>query len=158
MPSGTRPITPQMATISECRSQWLRVPATTFIITHSPSRSNRRDGFSFSGESGIGRPSIRADLVSVRNWCRCVGVGLVPGIGEALGFRTGRRGLARFEGIERTAAPIAVCAEAGPAVSNTKNKWRIICRSSAWVAPQLRPGGPSFVSDSSWSLARLSRR
>ncbi len=29
-----------------------RVPATTFIITHSPSRSNRRDGLSFSGERG----------------------------------------------------------------------------------------------------------
>ncbi len=40
----------QIATISECRYRWLRVPATTFIITHSPSRSNRRDGFSFSEE------------------------------------------------------------------------------------------------------------
>jgi hypothetical protein len=26
------------------------IPATTFVITHSPSRSNRRDRFSFSGE------------------------------------------------------------------------------------------------------------
>ena len=33
------------------------VPATTFVITHSPSRSNRWDGFSFSGESGTGRRS-----------------------------------------------------------------------------------------------------
>ena len=39
-----------MATISECRYRWLRVPATAFVITHSPSRSNRRDRFSFSGE------------------------------------------------------------------------------------------------------------
>jgi hypothetical protein len=36
-----------MATISECRYRWLRLPATTFVITHSPSRSNRQDGFSF---------------------------------------------------------------------------------------------------------------
>src|SRR6266436_710178 len=28
------------------------IPATTFIITLSPSRSNRRDGFGFSGERG----------------------------------------------------------------------------------------------------------
>ncbi len=27
------------------------IPATTFVITHSPSRSNRRDRFSFSGET-----------------------------------------------------------------------------------------------------------
>jgi hypothetical protein len=79
------------------------VPATTFVITHSPSGSIRRDGFSFSEER-----SIRADLVSVRNWCRCVGVGLVPGIEEALGFRTGRRGLARFGGTERTDAPTGI--------------------------------------------------
>jgi hypothetical protein len=46
-----RPLS-QMATISECRYRWLRVPATTFVITHSPSRFNRRDGFSFSGERG----------------------------------------------------------------------------------------------------------
>src|SRR5713226_2964362 len=39
------------------KNRVLRVPATTFVITHSPSRSNRRDGFSFSGESGTGRPS-----------------------------------------------------------------------------------------------------
>ena len=38
----------QMATVSECRYRWLRVPATTFVITHSPSRSKRRDGFDFS--------------------------------------------------------------------------------------------------------------
>src|SRR6267378_103942 len=29
--------------------------ATTFVITHSPSRSNRRDGSIFSEESGTGR-------------------------------------------------------------------------------------------------------
>jgi len=36
--------------VSECRYRWLHVPATTFVITHSPSRSNRRDGFGFSRE------------------------------------------------------------------------------------------------------------
>src|SRR6266403_1009557 len=46
---------PQLATISECQYRWLRVPATTFVITHSPSRSNHRDGSSFSEESGTGR-------------------------------------------------------------------------------------------------------
>jgi hypothetical protein len=44
-----------MATLSECRYRWLRVLATTFVITHSPSRFNRRDGLSFSGNSGGGR-------------------------------------------------------------------------------------------------------
>jgi hypothetical protein len=34
----------------ECRHRWLRVPATTFVITHLLSRSNRRDGFGFSEE------------------------------------------------------------------------------------------------------------
>jgi len=34
---------PQMATISERRYR-LRVPATTFVIAHSPSRFNHRDG------------------------------------------------------------------------------------------------------------------
>ena len=29
--------------------------ATTFVVTRSPPRSNRRDGFSFSGESATGR-------------------------------------------------------------------------------------------------------
>jgi hypothetical protein len=33
-----------MAAISECRYRWLRLPATTFVITHSPSRSNRWGG------------------------------------------------------------------------------------------------------------------
>ena len=48
----------KVATISECRFRWLHIPpATTFVITHSPSRSNRRDGFSFSGKSGAGRRS-----------------------------------------------------------------------------------------------------
>src|ERR1700687_4595713 len=28
------------------------IPATTFVITHSPSRPNRRDGLTFSGERG----------------------------------------------------------------------------------------------------------
>src|SRR5258707_2207527 len=28
------------------------IPATTFVITHSPSRSNRRDGSCISGERG----------------------------------------------------------------------------------------------------------
>lgn len=41
----------------ECRYRWLRLPATTFVITHSPSRSNRRDGLRFSGEGGGGRLS-----------------------------------------------------------------------------------------------------
>ncbi len=62
------PTTPQMATISECRYRWLRVPATTFIITHSPSRSNRRDRFSFSEErkrpgDGAGSSYRRRDQV-----------------------------------------------------------------------------------------------
>jgi hypothetical protein len=46
------PITPQMATISECRYRWF--PATTFVITRSPSRSVRRDGCGFSRERGAG--------------------------------------------------------------------------------------------------------
>src|SRR5438445_5543298 len=32
------------------RNRSLRLPATTFVITYSPSRSNRRDGFGFSEE------------------------------------------------------------------------------------------------------------
>src|SRR5216683_6567455 len=32
------------------KNRVLRIPATTFVITHSPSRSNRRDGFGFSEE------------------------------------------------------------------------------------------------------------
>jgi hypothetical protein len=52
--------------------------------------------------------SFRADLIFVRNWGRRIGVGPVPGIREALGFRTGRCGLARLEGIERTAAPTGI--------------------------------------------------
>jgi hypothetical protein len=35
------------------------VPAATFIITHSPSRSNRRDGSVFSGERGTERQTVR---------------------------------------------------------------------------------------------------
>ena len=36
------------------------VPATTFVITHSPSRSNRRDGFGFSEErSGRATEQVR---------------------------------------------------------------------------------------------------
>src|ERR1700686_1677298 len=49
-----------MATISECRYRWLRVPATTFVITHSLSRSDRRDRFlAFHGtqEPGDGASS-----------------------------------------------------------------------------------------------------
>ncbi len=59
----------QMATISECRYRWLRVPATTFVITPSPSRSNRRDGFSFSAECRDGRshPGCAPQLMS-RDW------------------------------------------------------------------------------------------
>ncbi len=48
--AGDSPL--QTATISECRYRWLRVPATTFVIVHSPSRSNHRDGFGFSEERG----------------------------------------------------------------------------------------------------------
>src|SRR5436190_974266 len=33
------------------------IPATTFIITHLPSRSNRRDGFGFSGRRAIKGPA-----------------------------------------------------------------------------------------------------
>lgn len=33
------------AAASKSNLRWLRVAATTFVITHSPSRSNRRDGF-----------------------------------------------------------------------------------------------------------------
>src|ERR1700682_2403567 len=47
--------TGQMATISKCRYRWLRVHATTFVIAHSPSLSNRRDGLGFSGKRGGGR-------------------------------------------------------------------------------------------------------
>src|SRR6266851_1458561 len=43
------------AAASNSNLRWLRVPATTFVITLSPSRSNRRDGFSFSGNAGVGR-------------------------------------------------------------------------------------------------------
>jgi hypothetical protein len=45
----TRLITSQTATISECRYRWLRLPATTCVITHSPSRFNRRDGLNSTG-------------------------------------------------------------------------------------------------------------
>ncbi|SRR5216684_6941775 len=45
--SVTGAVALQIATVSECRYRWLHVPATTFIITHSPSRSNRRDGSVF---------------------------------------------------------------------------------------------------------------
>jgi hypothetical protein len=55
-----------MATIKECRYQWLRVPAPTFVITHSPSRSNRRDGFGFSEErSGGAAPAAGKCILDV---------------------------------------------------------------------------------------------
>ena len=41
--SGRRDDPRQTATTSECRYRWLRVPATTFVITRSPSRSDSRD-------------------------------------------------------------------------------------------------------------------
>jgi hypothetical protein len=44
----------KMAIISECRYRWLRVPATTFVITRSRSRFNYRDGFGCSKERGGG--------------------------------------------------------------------------------------------------------
>ena len=47
----------QTGTISECRYRWLESPATTFVITHSPSRSNRRDGLRFSSMAG-GRTNL----------------------------------------------------------------------------------------------------
>lgn len=34
----------QIGTSNECRSRWLRAPATTSVITHSPSRSSHRGG------------------------------------------------------------------------------------------------------------------
>jgi hypothetical protein len=40
--SDTVAIIPQIVTCTECRYRWLRLPATTFVITHSSSRSNRR--------------------------------------------------------------------------------------------------------------------
>ena len=46
--AATTHITHQIATWSECRYRWLRVPATTFVITRSPSRFNRRDGGGFA--------------------------------------------------------------------------------------------------------------
>jgi len=52
----------QTVTISECRYRWLRLPATTFVIAHSPSRSNRRDGSVFSGERGAKRQMVRLRL------------------------------------------------------------------------------------------------
>jgi len=39
----------------------LRLPATTFIITHSPFRSNRRNGFTFLGDVRVEGPA-RAGL------------------------------------------------------------------------------------------------
>ena len=39
------------------------IPATTFVITHSPSRFNRRDGLSFSGERWNGFSYGRRDRV-----------------------------------------------------------------------------------------------
>jgi hypothetical protein len=36
-----------MSTMSECRYRWLRLPATTFVITRSPSRFSLRDGLEF---------------------------------------------------------------------------------------------------------------
>jgi hypothetical protein len=42
------------------KNRVLRVPATTFVITHSPSRSNHRDGFGFSEErSGRATEQVR---------------------------------------------------------------------------------------------------
>jgi hypothetical protein len=42
------------------KNRVLRAPATTFVITHSPSRSNDRDGLRFfRGMRGV-RPSWRA--------------------------------------------------------------------------------------------------
>ena len=45
-------------------------PATTFVITHSPSRSNRRDGFGFLGKSEPGGSTIRMDFRRKRAFCR----------------------------------------------------------------------------------------
>src|SRR5260370_31128350 len=42
------------------KNRVLHVPATTFVITHSPSRSNHRDGFGFSEErSGRATEQVR---------------------------------------------------------------------------------------------------
>jgi hypothetical protein len=56
--AGDRPL--QTATTSEYRHRLLRAPATTFVITRSPSRSNRRDSFGFSEErSGRAMEQVR---------------------------------------------------------------------------------------------------
>jgi len=60
----------QIATCSGCRYRRLRAPATTFVITHSPSRSNRRDGFGFLGKSEPGGSTIRMDFRRKRAFCR----------------------------------------------------------------------------------------
>src|SRR6266852_323608 len=49
----------KLATISECRYRWLHVPATTFIITRSPSRSNRRDGGGLPGNARRAKEPIQ---------------------------------------------------------------------------------------------------
>jgi hypothetical protein len=41
---------PRMGLSTNRKNRVLRVPATTFIITHSPSRSNHGDGFGFPEE------------------------------------------------------------------------------------------------------------
>jgi hypothetical protein len=56
-----------MSTISECRYRWLRLPATIFVITHSPSRSNRWDGFAFS-EERCGRATEQVRLRAGVTW------------------------------------------------------------------------------------------
>jgi hypothetical protein len=43
------------------------IPATTFVITHSPSRSNRRDGLAFLGNAGV------TEQVQVRLWSEWTG-------------------------------------------------------------------------------------
>jgi hypothetical protein len=49
------------------------IPATTFVITHSPSRSDRRDGFGFSEERS-GRATEQ-----VRCWQVCPGPSRMTG-------------------------------------------------------------------------------
>src|SRR5260370_41158241 len=55
----------QIPTISECRYRWLRVPATTFIITHSPPRSDHRGGLNFlrARVQPRGRPRPNIDFL-----------------------------------------------------------------------------------------------
>jgi hypothetical protein len=58
-----------MALSREFRYRWLRLPATTFIITRSPSRSNHRDGLGFYAEPTIAKVIMSAPLIRFGTGC-----------------------------------------------------------------------------------------